>query len=231
LLALAYDIYCIYHCAELPEELIARLKNKDQFQGAKYEIAVAGIFVRAGFTIEWLPKSPQKRCEFIATHKKTEEKIYVEAKSRHRKGVFYTPGKMKSFSKMKADVHHLFNEALSKPVDGNSFMIFVDLNLPLTEGDISLDKKWVVEIKKILDKYPKGTLENPEKYNSLFVTNFSWHYFGNQTELRKSEMVTIVPLYPKHQLKDQSTVQLLHLACEQYGSVPGMFPEEPVRSF
>lgn len=87
LLTLAYDVYDILHCAKLPEALVARLKHPQEFQGAKYELAVAGLFVRAGFTIEWIDEPTRKRPEFIATHKTTKERLAVEAKSRHRSGV------------------------------------------------------------------------------------------------------------------------------------------------
>jgi hypothetical protein len=70
-----------------------RLKTDDQFQWARYELAVAAIFIRSGFDIEWLDqrKGPGKRCEFIATHRLTGEVISVEAKSRHRAGRFSNP--------------------------------------------------------------------------------------------------------------------------------------------
>lgn len=225
LLSLAYDIYSVYHCTDLPDELVARLKIPDQFQGAKYEIAVAVIFARAGFNIQWLPKSPEKHCEFIATHKYTNEQIIVEAKSRHRQGVLNRPGQREDITNMKAQVGHLFNKALSKPTNNLPFMIFVDLNLPLTEG-ANLQKRWVKDIQKMLDTIlPKGTIGKPDPFTSLFVTNFSWHYHAQETDIRRGEMVTIIPLFPKIRTRNQNTITLLHQATEQYGSVPPMFPE------
>lgn len=225
LLALAYDIYSIYHCTDLPEGLVARLKNNDQFQGAKYEIAVAGIFARAGFNLNWYQKSSKKQGEFVATHRETGEVITVEAKSRHRDGVLNRPGQAKEFEKMRAQVGRLFNQALKKPDEGNPFMIFIDINLPLTEGDNPLQKRWIDDIKQMMDQHPIGTFVNPDPFTALFVTNFSWHYHKTDTEVRRGEMVTIIPLFPKIRTRNQNTITLLHKATEQYGRVPAMFPE------
>lgn len=225
LLSLAYDIYSIYHCTDLPEELIERLKNNDQFQGAKYEIAVAGIFARAGFNLNWFQRSSNKQGEFIATHRDTGEAITVEAKSRHRQGVLNRPGGLKDLKNMRAQIGHLFNEALKKPDEGNPFMIFIDINLPLTEGDNTLQKRWIDDVKKMLDQHPKGTFENPDPFTTLFITNFSWHYHGKDTNIRRGETVTIIPLFPKIRTRNQNTITLLHKATEQYGKVPPLFPD------
>ena len=82
-LGLAYDLYLTEHNIELPTKLIARLKNKDQFEGALYEAYVVGRFAKAGFHIEFEneddPNSSHN--EFIATHKITGRKFSVEAKA------------------------------------------------------------------------------------------------------------------------------------------------------
>jgi hypothetical protein len=41
LLCLAYDNYTLRHAMALPDSLVKRLKNHDQFQGARYEMAIA----------------------------------------------------------------------------------------------------------------------------------------------------------------------------------------------
>ena len=40
---LAYDLYCLDHNAALQQKLIERLKNADNFYGARYEVQVAAI--------------------------------------------------------------------------------------------------------------------------------------------------------------------------------------------
>jgi len=76
-LRLAYDLYALDHNADLQEKLLARLRNNDKFWGARYEVNVAAIFVRAGFTIEFEDESDRStsHCEFTATHKRTGRKI------------------------------------------------------------------------------------------------------------------------------------------------------------
>jgi hypothetical protein len=43
LLALGYDIYSLRHTGEILPKLVNRLKHRDQFQGVRYEMAVAGL--------------------------------------------------------------------------------------------------------------------------------------------------------------------------------------------
>lgn len=226
LLSLAYDVYSIYHSAELPDDLVDRLKNMDQFQGAKYEIAVAAIFARAGFNIEWIPRTLEKRCEFIATHRLTKQQIIVEAKSRHRQGVLGRPGVREELAVMRSQVGKLYNDALKKPTNGLPFMIFIDINLPQTPGNNDLNKRWIKDIKKMLGQHPVGTLDKPDPFTAMFVTNFSWHYHEQSTGIYKGENVVIVPLYPKVRVTDLGIINLLHDAVNQYGAVPPMFPED-----
>ena len=67
--ALAYDLYTLDHQALLQTKLVKRLKVKEQFQGARYEIYVSAAFVRAGFemNLEDENDSTTTHCEFTAT--------------------------------------------------------------------------------------------------------------------------------------------------------------------
>lgn len=81
---LAYDLYCLDHNAELQKKLVERLKNNDNFYGARYEVAVAAILIRAGFTIEFEDENKRgsTHCEFTATSRRTGRKFSVECKRR-----------------------------------------------------------------------------------------------------------------------------------------------------
>lgn len=225
LLTLAYDVYSTYHCAELPEPLIKRLKQPAQFQGAKYEIAVAGLFARAGFTIGWIDDSSRKRSEFLATHKTTGERILVEAKSRHRPGVLTRPGSV-DLTTMKADLGRLLKAALEKETDGLAYAIYLDANLPMTETDDPRTRTWVKDVEKMLDAYQEGTPTRPDPFTAITVTNFSWHYVGNTAEPGQSESLMVLPKYPATPLKDPRTLELIFQAANQYGAVPPEFPDE-----
>src|SRR5258708_10830689 len=93
-LQLAYDLYFLQLVNRLPNSLIERLRDAAAFQGARYEVAVASLFARANFEIELLDESVKlaKHCEFTAKHKYTGTEVYVEAKSRVRRGVLHEPG-------------------------------------------------------------------------------------------------------------------------------------------
>jgi hypothetical protein len=54
LISLAFDVCSLQHAASLPEKLLSRLKNKNEYQGARYEIAVAAIFARLDCEIDFL---------------------------------------------------------------------------------------------------------------------------------------------------------------------------------
>jgi len=69
LMQLSFDVFSLRQVGQLPESMIARLRDKKEFQGVRYEIAVASMFARAGFTIAFCePVHGQKICEFIARH-------------------------------------------------------------------------------------------------------------------------------------------------------------------
>lgn len=225
LLTLAYDVYSIYHCADLPNSLTKRLKHPAQFQGAKYEIAVAGLFVRAGFTIEWIADPSRKRPEFLATHKTTGERIVVEAKSRHRRGVLTQPG-AEDVSAMKGDLGGLLNAALAKETDGLAYAIYLDANLPMTETTNPLTRGWVKDVKQMLDEQQEGTPTRPDPFTSITVTNFSWHYVGNTAQPGRSEALLVLPRYAAVPLRDRRTVELILEAADQYGMLPAQFPED-----
>lgn len=220
LLCLAYDIYIVMHCVDLPDALVARLKNKDNFQGARYEIAIAAIFARAGFDIEWVEDKIHKHCEFIATHKQTKEKIAVEAKSRHRPGVLETEGVTPDFSTIKTGIERVYNRALKQQPSSIPFLVFIDLNFPITPELPPFQKKWFPELRALVEKHGKPTPENPDKITALFITNFSWHYYGKQSGMQKSESLIVVPKYAINPVSNFGLLQLLYEATNQYGIVP-----------
>jgi hypothetical protein len=84
-LRLSYNLYLIAHNGtDIESRLIARLKNRDNFQGAFFETQVAAWLIRAGFELEFEDETDTStsHCEFTATYKVTGDKYSVEAKSR-----------------------------------------------------------------------------------------------------------------------------------------------------
>lgn len=121
---LAYNLYLIAHNGnDIESKLIARLKNKDNFQGAFFETQVAAWLIKAGFELEYEDESDRStsHCEFTATYISTGEKYSVEAKSRSPK-----PGEIPR----RLPVGRQLRKALEKKAN-HQRLVFIDLNRPL----------------------------------------------------------------------------------------------------
>jgi hypothetical protein len=76
-IGLAYNLYLLAHNVELQERLINRLKNREQFQGAYYELIVANCLIRAGFELKLEDETDasSKHCEFSAASKADRQEV------------------------------------------------------------------------------------------------------------------------------------------------------------
>lgn len=132
---LAYNLYLIAHNGkDIQTRLIARLKNKGNFQGAFFETQVAAWLINAGFELEYEDETDgsTKHCEFTATYVPTGEKYSVEAKSRATK-----PG-----GSVRTPVGKQLRAALAKKADHRR-IVFIDLNKALhsrEEADRAFDR-------------------------------------------------------------------------------------------
>lgn len=120
---LAYNLYLIAHNGkDIQTRLLARLKNKDNFQGAYYETQVAAWLIRAGFELEFEDERDRSstHCEFTATYVPTGEKYSVEAKSRETR-----PG-----GSSRTPVGKQLRKALAKKAN-HKRLVFIDLNKAL----------------------------------------------------------------------------------------------------
>ncbi len=120
---LAYNMYLIAHNGkDIQTRLLARLRNKENFQGAYYETQVAAWLIRAGFELEFEDEqdTSHTHCEFTAIYPPTGEKYSVEAKSRETRagGSARTP------------VGQQLRKALAKKAD-HKRLVFLDLNKAL----------------------------------------------------------------------------------------------------
>jgi hypothetical protein len=124
-LTLAYDLYLIEGDGLLQETVLRRLKHPDQFQGARYELAVAATMMRAGFTVKYEDESDttRKHPEFTAVHTATGTTVAVEAKSRVRPGVLgakdqrrQRPGVKPDVGAFRLGIEEQFKKALGKAV-------------------------------------------------------------------------------------------------------------------
>lgn len=179
-MSLAYDLYLCAHNAELSEKLIQRLRSRQQFEGAYYELFVIGCFSKAGFEIEFEDEDDvsSSHCEFVATHKSTGRKFSVEAKAvssqSSRAGESATPPKIRG----------KLHAALRKQAD-HPRIVFVELNRK-TDTTQGSEPAWLAQIADDMTQSEKDlTIEGqapPEAY--VFVSNRSYlHDFsGTATE-------------------------------------------------
>jgi hypothetical protein len=217
LLCLAYDVYTLKHAMALPGALVTRLRQADQFQGARYELAVAAVFVRAGYELEWITATDRKLPEFIARHPQTGSEVVVEAKSRHRPGVLGRAGDAPDLDSLKVDVAGLMRAALEKETDRRPFVICLDLNLPTVREKTF--EEWLPELhKNVLAEFGEKTTGEPDPYAAVFFTNYSWHWDGDQPAGNPMHFV-VLPKKTATPLPEKEAV-LLAEALFQYGDVP-----------
>ncbi|MEX0805195.1 MAG: hypothetical protein WD688_18015 [Candidatus Binatia bacterium] len=168
-LQIAYDLYVLKHNVGLLKFMIDRLKQKELFQGARYELYVAASLVKGGFSVEYEDEADKTKshCEYIATHNVTGKKFSVEAKSKHRHGIWgYVDNRQKN--PLNLNIKRLIKDAIEKDAPYPK-AIFIDVNLPLEPGDI-FKKKWVQKSIALINKlesrpYAKG------RQAYIFMTN------------------------------------------------------------
>jgi len=224
LISLAFDVCSLVHREHLPENLLSRLLNHDQYQGARYEIAIAAIFARLGYKITFLDEEgiKGKHPEFIAENLTTKEKIAVEVKSKHRKGVLHTGGKVKDRAQLLwGDVQRLYRHALEQNPGNIPFIVFIDLNSPQTPKISWQNKPWLKDIKKMMEKSPLNKPDKPDPCTGLVFTNYSYHYQTDK-EASAGEHLLSWPLYPKEPIRDSRFIEKLELALSNYGNIPNL---------
>ena len=195
--------------------MIARLKDIREFQGARYEILVASLIARCGFAIEFIDDTSKRNPEFLAV--KDGERIAVEAKSRHRKGILHERGTYQEDAS--AEIKRLYESALGQNPGGLPFLVFIDVNLPLSPETPPLEKKWVKEAMQAFAH--RREEERDDSDTALLLTNFGWH-FSRDTHMPPGECITVKAEHPKFPIKEP-TWQLLERAISEYGLV---FDEE-----
>ena len=169
-LRLAYDLYALAHNAELQEKLVNRLRNKDNFAGARYEVFVAATLIRAGFDLEFENEDDgsTSHCEFTATYKNTGKKFSVEAK--HRAGSTFRLGRQ-------------LNRALAKKAN-HTRLVFIDINVPdeTTVSEVpGYMQRALADLRRFEGRIINGRLL-PNAY--LVITNTPWHHHLHTSNFR-----------------------------------------------
>ncbi len=218
---LAYDLYVVRDNMVLQESLLRRLRNTDQFQGARHELMVAGAFIRAGFKIVLEDEGDGSRShpEFIAVHKQTGIEIDVEAKSRRRPGVLgfsgeYNPSEL-------TDVRRLLNAAMAK-YRGRPFCIILDLNLP--RGIQGTRERRFAELTETINRSRTIGGKDGDCFNLITFTNFPSYYDNNSTSIPcDSSWLHVLSLKPKHPIAKPEILFEVAKAIELFGNIPADF--------
>jgi hypothetical protein len=156
-LSLAEDLYRVQQqLGKLPKRLRERLRLRDQFQGARYEAAIAATFIRCGFKLTWNENKAVKGPEFIADHPATGDSLAVEVKSRHRPGVLHVRGDAAEPEAVPATIEGLFADALRQNPGDRAFAVFIDVNLPPQTPLADGRPRWVLDVEKIVAPYQQN---------------------------------------------------------------------------
>jgi len=224
-----YDLYWLQIHHKLPEKLVERLRTRDSFQGARYEVLVAAVFTRAGFEVEWLDddKTEGKHCEFIAKHNVTGTRIAVEAKSRHRSGALHFKGQV-SPDEPKADIFGLYDEAVKKLTpNGTPFLIFIDANwrmtiptgfkayAPIPPGTFP----WVDDVRRELNER-WNELDGKTAETGVVLTNYAYYYGRNYERSPVPIVGGHFSQKPKAPINDRRALDDLFYCLMHYDHIP-----------
>lgn len=216
LYTLANDLSTLELLNSLPESILKRIKRKDYYQGARYEVAVAASLCRAGFNIQWLDE--EKAPEFIAQHSTTGESFVVEAKSRHRDNLFSGKLNRSSIRSLKADVKRLYQRALSKNTNGFPYAIFIDAQIPYRYNSGSA----LMEIEGLKSSFERISIPselNPAREFFLGVSSHGW-YFNPSRAAPPIKQVALTPLHVERGPRNFNTVMALIQAWNQMYAIP-----------
>lgn len=201
-MAFAYDLYTVQHNGRLDDLVLTRLKNRDQFQGARHELFAESTCLRAGFIIEREDERDGNRrhAEFAARHGATGQFVSVEAKSKHRAGVIAMPGVPQPHEKLSLRFGGLINDALAKnPL--HPLVIFLDTNLPTRAADRlyvpqSLNPFAPSRLMGSLLGRIRAEHNGADPYALLVFTNHPHHFAqANEIDPRRS-LLSVLPLRP-----------------------------------
>lgn len=230
-LNLAYDLYIVEHNGRLDDDLLNRLKHRDQFQGARHELFAEATCLRAGFTIDHEDEKDgsKRHAEFIATHKDTGQKISVEAKSKHRDGILGRPGSPEPENEANLRFGKLINDAIDKN-PAYPLVIFLDTNLPPAIAEqifapVSMEPFIPPRPMKFLDEVRKK-YGGRDPYVMILFTNHP-HYYGKEDEQAPTgKTLFVMSQVPTKPLTHPNAILALYQAANLYSNIPNTFPDK-----
>jgi hypothetical protein len=225
-----YDLYTVDDNSLLDDDLLNRLRHRDQFQGALHELFAEATCLRAGFTIirENEKDRNRRHVEFVAVHKATGQHVLVEAKSRHRAGVMGQPGTRKDTPDIR--FHRLINAAVAKD-SNNPLAIFVDTNLPPDRAYRFYTPRSrspiipSLAMTTLMDKVRRD-YGGVDPYNILIFSNHPQHYSEDDRIAPGSHWAGSISQEARVPVYHQQALLDLFKAVNVYGNVPTHFPAD-----
>jgi hypothetical protein len=222
----AYDLYVVDDNGGLDAALLERLKNPEQFQGARQELFAEATCYRAGFTIQHENEKDisTRHAEFTARHTATGQFLSVEAKSRHRDGVLGRPGQVAE--RPSFTFARLINDAVAKKPN-HPLVVFLDTNMPYKWAERMLtrqaDNALSQPMKRLLTEINKEH-GGADPYTMLVLINHPHHY-AIRDLAPQPHMLSVLAQHPKANI---SALRSLALAASLYGNIPmGFSTDEP----
>jgi len=159
-LTVCYNLYITSSNGLLDKTLMRRLKQKKQFQGARYELLILSSCIEAGFSIVLEDDTASgKHPEFIASDIVTGDAFAVEANSRHRNGSMGWEDGVIVNVDTKAKIKSILLSAIEKNTQ-KPFVVFLDVNLPAENNSSIWTNEVKLDIEELLqDLYPQGKSE------------------------------------------------------------------------
>lgn len=176
----AYDLFTIRDNSHVEDRLRARLLSQNNFQSARHELKISALCIAAGFDVEYEDESDNSRrhSEFIAIDRTTGQRIAVEAKSRHRKGVNGFDSGRDEPPGSTVGVRSLLLDAYALD-PGVPLYVFVDVNLPPFASK-EHRQNWNHEIATLMSDLTLEGYSDPCPANTVFFMNDPSHFMLNE---------------------------------------------------
>ena len=178
LMSIADDLAQVEHCGRVPAQLLRRLRDRKAFQGARYELFIAGLMLRAGFRVFWRkPSKTGKTPDFEAHLGSTGERFLIEAKSIHRADALHGgEGARSDDEERRARAVTLFVDALSHSDDHSTpLLVFIDVNLPSADGRSPKEDFYASAIESEVGRRILAG-EDVRHCAAVAMTNMGWYF-------------------------------------------------------
>jgi hypothetical protein len=224
-LTFAYDLYVVAHNSRLDQRLVDRLKQKDQFQGARHELFAEATCLRAGFQIEHENEEDRssRHAEFTATHLATGQTISVEAKSKHRPGVLGQAGTPQPSHDLNLRFGYLLRDAVAKN-PARPLVVFLDMNMPFEAANRFLGPQpphpFIMRTLNQMRKEHGGK----DPITQLVMTNHPSHYTKDLEIAHRPHVLSQISLIPLKPARMEA-LMAINDATNLYGNIPQELPK------